>query len=508
MLTQAAETFRSLAPNGVDWSSIAPEIALGVWALYVLLREAFRKPGSRGAATFTTIFLLLFSLLCVRNAFAIPAGASASFFGGMIEQSRTTELLRAFFLFSGFLTTLLGGTLLKKQGVPQAEFDVLILLATAGLMLLAQVRDFILLFVALETMSISMYVLVAYIRHSASSLEAGIKYLTQSGLSSALLLAGIALLFGAAGNTALPGACADPFSFRELRVFIFLNQGNAFVLGGAALVLCGLFFKIAAVPFQIWVGDVYQGAPTPVTAYLGVASKAAGFVLLVNVVTGPLLPLRGVLLPLLSAVAILTILFGNLAALGQQNVKRLMGLSGIAHAGYLLMGVCAAMALNVDWPIVAVYFYLFTYLLASYAIFGVMSVLSGEDDSAQTLNDYAGLMKRDSFLGGILAVSLGSLAGIPPMAGFVAKLFLFIAAFTAHLYWLAAVGLFGVVVSIYYYFNWMRVAVFVPCKTEDEVEAGTLKAAPIASGFWLRTVLTTLALITVCLGFWQGFLAL
>jgi len=298
----------------------------------------------------------------------------------------------------------------------------------------------------------------------------------------------------------------DPFSFAQLREFIALNTDNAYILGGAMLVVAGLLFKIAAVPFQIWVCDVYQGAPTPVTAFLGVASKAAGFVLLANVLGIPFAPLKFVMLPLLSAVAVLTILFGNFAALGQRNVKRLMGLSGIAHAGYMLMGICAAY--TVSWAVEAVYFYLFVYLLASFSIFGVMAQLSGEDDSIQELSDYAGLMRKDSFLGGILAVALGSLAGIPPMAGFAAKLLLFIAAFKAGLYGVLGVALFGVVLSIYYYFNWMRQAVFVPVSASDKDEDATAPVEPSQVGFWTRTTLTTLALLTVCLGFWQGFLHL
>lgn len=499
------ETYIALAPAWGDWVAVALETALGAGALFILLADAFR--GKRGVAySFGAPLMILFLTLALRNAFHMHEGQTLTYFGGMIEQSRSTELLRAFFLLCGALVCQLGGITLKKQNLPRAEFDVLVLIATAGLMFLAQCRHFALLFVALETMSISMYVLVAYIRHSTASLEAALKYLVQSGVSSALLLMGIVLLYGVAGNQSLAGAVDDPFAFSQLREFIALNTGNAYVLGGAMLVLAGLLFKVAAVPFQIWVCDVYQGAPTPVTAFLGVASKAAGFVLLINVLGVPFAPLKNVILPLLSVIAILTILFGNLAALGQKNVKRLMGLSGIAHAGYMLMGVCAAY--TVAWAPTAVYFYLFAYLLASFALFGVMAHLSDGDDSIQELSDYAGLMKRDSFLGGIMAIALGSLAGIPPMAGFVAKLLLFIAAIKAGLYAVMAVALLGVVVSIYYYFNWIRMAVFIPANAEDAEDGEEVKSGLLPVGFRLRTTLTTLAILTVCIGFWQGFLSL
>jgi NADH-quinone oxidoreductase subunit N len=509
MLTQAAQIYSAMAPTSSDWLAIVPETALGVWALFILLRDAFRCKKCGEKPTLTVPFFILVILYTLSQTISMAPGYVSYAFGGMMELSRTTGIMRAFFLLCGMLTCMLGSVVLKKQNLPRTEFEALVAIGTAGLMFLCGCRNFALLFVALETMSISMYALVAYARNSNNSLEAAIKYIIQSGVGSALLLLGIVFIYGAAGNQSLPGACNDPFSFGQLREFIGLNPDNLYVLAGASMVLAGLLFKIAAVPFQIWVCDVYQGAPTPVTAYLGVASKAAGFVMLINILKEPFAPLVGMTLPLLTICAILTIIFGNFAALGQTNVKRLMGLSGISHAGYMLMGVCAACA-GVQWAVTAVYFYLFVYLLASFTIFGVMSIMSGEDDSIQTIGDYAGLMKKDSFLGGILTIALGSLAGIPPMAGFAAKLLLFIAAIKAGLYGLVGVALLGVVLSIYYYFGWIRQAVFVPYNGSDETTAtspSTDNGLNVAT-FWMRTMLTTLALMTIGLGFWQGFLCL
>jgi NADH-quinone oxidoreductase subunit N len=401
----------------------------------------------------------------------------------MVEHTRSVESLRAFFLVCGLLTCQIGAVVMPKYKLPRVEFDVLVLIATSGLMFLAQCRNFVLLFVALEVMSVSMYVLVAYMRHSSESLEAGLKYLVQSGISSAFLLMGIVLLYGAAGNAAFPGATDDPFDFIQLRTFVALNVGNLYVVSGVGMVLVGLLFKVAAVPFQMWVCDVYQGAPTPVTAYLGVASKAAGFVLLFSVLGGPFSPLCEGLLPLMVVVAVATVLFGNFAALGQRNVKRLMGLSGISHAGYMLMGVCAFMG-GVEWAPTAVFFYLLVYLLSSFAVFSVIGCVCGEDDSSQSLDDYAGLARRDPFLASVMVVALSSLAGIPPMAGFVAKVLLFIAAFKAGLFVLAGFALLGVVVSIYYYFGWIRQIVFVPCSGEVEARSGV---PTLGVGFWMRT---------------------
>ncbi len=512
-----AQQYRGLAPFQ-DWLAIIPEMTLGVLALLVLVCELLLPRERKGLLTAIAVVPQVVLLaLSAYSALMWPAGTGDSvWFNGMIVQGRTTELLRVFFLLSSVLVCQLGSVVLRKQELPRAEFYVLELVGTASLMLLVQARNFALLFVALETLAICLYVLVAYVRHSALSLEAGLKYLITSGLSSALLLFGIVLLYGAAGNPLLDGSSANPLGFAQLRAFIALNPDNAYAITGAVLVVAALLFKIAAVPFQIWVSDVYQGAPTPVTAFLAVASKAGGFALLINVLGGPLMPLRDILLPLLQVVAVATILFGNLAALGQRNVKRLMGLSGIAHAGYLLVGVCAAYydPLYVD----AVYFYLFMYLLASMGVFAVMAHVSGSDDATQEVEDYSQLLRRSPLLGGVLAISLGSLAGIPPLAGFAAKLLLFVGAFKAGLVQPAseqiwgiatmhltlAAAILGVVLSIYYYFNWLRESAFIPSVPEN---AESIEPRPLTlAGFWSRIAMTGLAALTVVFGFWQGLI--
>lgn len=213
------------------------------------------------------------------------------------------------------------------------------------------------------------------------------------------------------------------------------------MLVGAGLILCGVAFKIGAVPFQIWVPDVYQGAPTPVTAFLGVASKGAGFFVLVALLHGPFAALSHLTVPLLTLVTLLTLVFGNIAALTQRNVKRIMGLSGVAHAGIILLGVLAST--QVEWAMAAVFFYLVVYALASFAVFEVMAHVAPEEDSEQDLEVYANLMRKSPLLGGTLAVGLGSLAGIPPLAGFMAKLLIFVAAFQAGLYGLLVAPFWG-----------------------------------------------------------------
>jgi NADH-quinone oxidoreductase subunit N len=260
-------------------------------------------------------------------------------------------------------------------------------------------------------------------------------------------------------------------------------------------VLCGIAFKIGAVPFQIWIPDVYQGAPTPVTAFLSVSSKAAGFALLIILVRGPFSPVLHVVIPLLSVLAVLSLAVGNITAIGQQNVKRIMGLSGISHAGFLLMGIVASV--EVPWATGAVYFYLATYLLGSMAVFAVMAHVAGEDDSAQELRHYTDLAKGRPLLGATLAIGLGSLAGIPPLAGFMGKLLIFIAAFQAHLWLLLAAGIAAVVVSIYYYFGWIRAAYFATGSASTE----PAPAGPTRLG---SLTMVALSVAIVVLGVFQG----
>lgn len=504
MTPELAEYYRGLAAYQ-DWLAIVPEIMLGVLALLLLVAELVLAPGRKHLLPAFAIApqLVMLALVGMSAVTFDTSVGSLSFFSGTLVQTQGTEIMRVFFLAASILVCHLGSVVFPKQKLPQAEFLVLVLIATASVMILAQARHFVLLFVALEALAISLYVLVAYIRTSAVTLEAGLKYLIMSGLSSALILFGIVLLYGAGGNPLLQGSSGDPLSFVNLRAFIALNPDNAYVITGSVLVICGLFFKIAAVPFQIWVSDVYQGAPTPVTAFLAVASKGAGFVLLINILGEPFISLQGYMLPLLQAVAIVTILFGNLAALGQRNVKRLMGLSGIAHAGYILLGICAAY--HNPWYVNAVYFYLFMYLLASFGVFLVMAHVSDEDDSVQEVEHYAQLLRRNPLLGGVLAISLGSLAGIPPLAGFSAKLLLFVAAYSAGLYWALGAAILGVILSIYYYFNWMRESAFIPSLATDTTD--TTPDTPLTlPTFWSRTIATLLAMLTVAFGFWQGIL--
>ncbi|MFI5355703.1 MAG: NADH-quinone oxidoreductase subunit N [Opitutales bacterium] len=439
------------------WGALFPELSLGCLALALLgLELLLPKAQHRLIPAVAIVGQLAILAGLLANLHSPWVGADT--FNGLLHHSRDGQFLRVFFLVTSVLVCLLGTVCLAKQKVPRVEFYHLVLVISAAMMLLAQSNHFVMLFVALETVTVGFYILVSYFRESPLSLEAGLKYLIMGALSSALLLFGIVLLYGVAGNPLLPAHTVDGMSFPALREFLAANPHNYLASVGILLVLAGVAFKIGAFPFQIWIPDVYQGAPTPVTAFLAVGSKAAGFAVLLTLVRSAFAPYAHLTVPVLTVLAAGTIIFGNVAALAQSNVKRLIGLSGVSHAGFLLIGVVAAMTQPL--ALGAVYFYLGAYLLASFAVFGVMAHVAGANDADQDLDHYAGLAREQPFLGLVLAVGLGSLAGIPPLAGFMGKLFVFIAAFQAGLYPLLAIAVAGVVVSIYYYFGWIKAAYF------------------------------------------------
>ncbi|HZP61737.1 MAG TPA: NADH-quinone oxidoreductase subunit N [Opitutaceae bacterium] len=490
------------AAGSNQWAAIFPELMLAGLALMLLVMEILLPKKDHH----------LIPVVSILGQLAVALGLAINFhtaflnsymqvsFGGLLRHSETGQFMRMFFLGSSIFVSLLAMVSLAKQTMPKVEFFHIILVITAALMLLVQANHFVLLFVALETVTIGFYILVSYFRTNPRSLEAGLKYLILGALSSAILLFGIVLLYGAAGNRSLPGAVAAPMEFDQLRLFLAANPNNFLAEAGIVLVLAGVAFKIGAVPFQIWIPDVYQGAPTPVTAFLAVASKAAGFAVLLRL-AGIFAPYQGLVLPVLAVMAAATIIFGNLAALTQRNVKRLMGLSGVSHAGYLLLGVAAAYTQPL--AVGAVFFYLLAYLLGSFAVFGVMAHLAGADDTDQDLDHYFELAKKRPLLAGVLAVGLGSLAGIPPLAGFMGKLFIFVVAFKAGLYWLLAIALGGVIISIYYYFGWIKAAFFTNVRLSPAEEAAPA-STPV--GLAAGAALLILALGSVVLGFYPGAL--
>ncbi|MBT5716401.1 MAG: NADH-quinone oxidoreductase subunit N [Opitutae bacterium] len=501
--------------NSNIWSEIWPEMALALGALLILGIDLFRKNGSTSltgmvAIIFQTALLIihLIDYLAWHHTF------DRDTFSGMLQQGIQGDIMRSFFLLSSLLVSILGHQYLKGKKLRTGEFHHLTMLATAGLMLLVQSNHFLMLFVALESVAVCFYTLVAYNRDSSKSLEAGIKYLIFGALSSSMLLFGIVLLYGVGSNPEVWGASydnfagQDPLGFQYLGNLLEANPDHLLLRAGVVLIIAGIAFKIGAAPFQIWVPDVYHGSPMPITAFLAVSSKAAGFFILINLVNGPFLGLSDFLLPLFGFIASFTILFGNLAACAQRNLKRMLGLSGVAHAGYLLVAVMASMhfAGDSDRAIWVLFFYLFIYLIASFSVFGVMGLAQLEDDTEHEFSHYEDLAKKHPWLGFVLVSGIGSLAGIPPFAGFVAKLLLISVAYQANLYFSLVAIVIGVAISIYYYFGWIREITFHP-KPSFSDEDSEEKKDPwlLASQVGMfKICMLSLAIISIVLGLWQG----
>jgi len=316
-------------------------------------------------------------------------------------------------------------------------FYMLLFTALLGMLVLASINDLLMLFIGLELLTFSLYIMAAYLKTDARSVEAGMKYLILGSVSSGFLVYGIALLYGFAGSTGFPA----------LRTALTMSGVVPLsAQAGLVLVLAGLGFKVAAVPFNFWVPDVYEGAPLPVVALLSVGSKMAGVVALLRVLYGVFMPLAELWAPLLAVLAAATMLYGNLAAIPQTNIKRLLGYSSIGHAGYLLMGLSTASPAGVA----AVSYYLLAYLFSNLAVFLVVTAAS-DPLGGDALDDYAGLSKRSPFLAAVMFVGLLSLAGVPPLAGFAGKLLVLLAAADSRQLWLVALGAVNVAISLYYY---------------------------------------------------------
>jgi NADH-quinone oxidoreductase subunit N len=418
-------------------------IAIGI----VLMLADFWMPAERKKFLAYAAIAALGGLLLVSLGGDGICSSFGTAFSGSFVEDPLALFFKRFFLVAAILVLFLSAEFSDRlAGV--SEYYSLILFALAGMLFAASSNDFAMLFVSIELITITFYVLVSFQRGRLVSLEAGVKYLILGALSSAFLVFGIALIWGTTGK----------FNFNDLAQVSGQFVDNKIFLLGVLFVLVGLGFKIAAFPFQIWAPDVYQGAPTPTTAFLAVGSKAAGFVLLLRVLFVAVPDVTKHWVNLLIVISGSTILYGNLCALPQRNLKRLMGYSSISHAGYLLLGVAALSASGQSALLYYLAGYLFTVIAAFTVIALVMRHLNDEDVSA-----LAGLSQRSPLLAATMTLAMVSLAGIPPLAGFFGKFLLLKSVIEAgqathdHGYYcLAFTALVGVVISLYYYFGVVR----------------------------------------------------
>ena len=477
--------FHLLNAGLLPW--FAPELLVTVWAMVLLLGDAFLDFSPRQAA-----FLALAGLGVAAIETLFLSSSPVLFWGNLCVWDGAAKFFDLFFLVVCALVIWMGDEV-QEPVEHGGEFVVLPLFTTVGLMLLASANDFMLLFVALELVTISFYILVAYRRHSLPALEAGVKYLILGGLSSAFLVMGVAYIFGSMGTTRFDVLVND-FHFGSMPVLAGFGLG---------MVLIGVGFKIAMVPFHIWAPDVYEGAPSSITSFLSVGSKAGGLIILLRIVLGVFGGPSGVAVwyPVLAVGAILSLLLGNLAAIPQRNLKRLLGYSSIGHSGFILVAVIGAAAALPGLPRpamadlntgqVAVSVYLVSYLLATFTCFIVLALLRPRLAGLE-VHHLAGLSQRAPLLAAAFALALISLAGVPPLSGFIAKFYVVMVAWNRHLWVLLVLTLFAAVAALYYYLG--------PIKAMYWSEP--LDRTPIRVSRSATTVLSVLMALLLLTGFW------
>lgn len=412
---------------------------------------------------------------------------------GSIIVDNFSVVFRYIFLLGTALTLLLSISYLQRENFAKGEYYALLLFSTLGMMVMASAADLLTLFIGLETLSIPIYVLAGFLRNRLRCNESGLKYLLMGAFASGFLLYGIAFIYGATGTVRLR-AIAEHLGNLDPTAL----AAQPFLLLGLALLFVGFAFKIAAVPFHMWTPDVYQGAPTVITGYMSVAVKAAAFAALLRVML-ILLPFEALMEVLKAAIwwiAVLTMTFGNLIALVQTNVKRMLAFSSIAHAGYLLVGVLAVINMQTtEMALGGILFYLIAYTLMNIGAFAIVQLVARKGDKFEKVDDFAGLGKRHPALAAGMTLFMISLAGIPPTAGFFGKFYVFGAAVTAGMVPLVIIAVLNSLISVAYYLRPVMAMYFKP-SAEDEEERGPIEI-PYAAEFTLYFTATAVLLIGI-----------
>ena len=427
----------------VDLTLVLPELVLLIGAA-AILGLACTSRLSKFAPTVALVALLV-SLWMALNQW----GHQGSGFSDMVMCDSFGITFKIIFTVASIICLFMGQRFMAVKGISRAEFYALLLISTMGMMVMANTADLVIMFLGLEIMSVPLYVMAGFNRRSLSSNEAGIKYFLMGAFATAFLIMGIAFVYGAAETTNLRRIVTD-FSY-----IVHHNQYASYLYAGVALILVGFGFKVAAVPFHTWVPDVYQGAPTPVTAFFSVAPKAAGFAVLLRLFAYTFTPID-ILTPILWVLAVLTMTVGNILALRQDNVKRMLAYSSIAHAGYLMVALTVGGADAVSSAV----FYIVAYTMFNLGGFTVVTVLETRSNARSDFTELAGLSKAHPFLCAVLALFMFALAGFPPTAGFFGKFYIFSAAVQSGYIWLAVIGVLNSFVSVYYYLRVVKVSYF------------------------------------------------
>jgi len=470
-----------IAPQ--EFYLLLPEIMLATSGMVLLVLGSIGRGTSNRAAALGALLSLAVTTILVFWAHG-EAAEGQVILAGMFVLDNYAFFWKIVFLLATALTVLLSERFIDEGGYRAGEFYSLILLATTGMLLMASGFNLLSIWISLELMALSSYILAGYFKRERRSNEAALKYFVLGALSSGILLYGISLLYGTTGTLALEDLAQ--------RLALVTAEGNLLVGVGWVLLAIGLFFKVSAVPFHVWTPDVYVGAPTPVTGYLAAASKAASFAILIRIFFQGLSPVVVDWQIVVAAVAALSMIWGNIAALTQTNVKRMLAYSSIAHAGYILMGVLAAS----EGGLWAAMFYLLAYAIFTLGAFGAVILLERKEYAGETYEDYAGLAQRAPLLAAMMLIFLLALTGIPPTGGFFGKIYLFAAVIEAGWTWVAVVGVLTSAISLYYY---MGIVVQMYLKDSEESSTTPLRA-PVLVG-----TLVFCAVATVILGILPGF---
>ena len=419
-----------------------PEIILAVGAMALLMIGVFVGEKSTSMVTGLAVGLLIIAGLCL-----VLVTGEGEAYGGAFLSDPFSHFMKVLVLLGSITAMVMSVGQARSERINRFEFPVLIVLATLGMLLMVSANNLIALYLGLELQSLALYVIAAINRDSVRSTEAGLKYFVLGALSSGMLLYGASLVYGFTGHT----------GFVEIAAALSETERSLGLVFGLVFVLAGVAFKISAVPFHMWTPDVYEGAPTSVTAFFAAAPKVAAMAMLVRIVSEAFAPITPDWQQIIVFVSIASMVLGAFAAIGQTNIKRLMAYSSIGHMGYALVGLAAGTAQGVS----GVALYMLIYMVMTLGTFAcILAMHRKEDGNVEEINDLAGLSATNPFMATVLTVLMFSLAGIPPLAGFFAKYFVFVAAIEAELYALAVIGVLASCVGAYYYLRIIKIMWF------------------------------------------------
>ncbi len=466
----------NLSGLGIDYGAILPELIVVSTAIVVLFLDLVVPADRRGWLAGVTVVGLLGALVATFPLW----GQNRAAFGDTVVADSLAAFFNVLLIAISILTVLISPRFLRALDLDFGEYYILLLGATAGMMLLASATSLMTIFLGIELLSICLYVLSGFARTALRSQEAALKYLLLGGFATGFLLYGMALIYGATGSTTLRGIAAFTVAGSSVA------SGNVVLLVGIALLSVGLAFKVSAAPFHMWTPDVYEGAPTVVTTFMSVATKAAAFAAIgrIFIATFPSISSRWYF-PL-ALIAIFSLFIGNLVAITQDNIKRMLAYSGIAHAGYIFLGVLP----GTSQGFTATLFYIAAYAVMNFGAFAVVTAVGAGGEQTAELSYWRGLFYRRPFLATVMTIFMLSLAGIPPTVGFFAKLFVFQALVTAQIWAPLIVAVIMTIVSFYYY---LRVIVVMLAQPDGAVAESRV-------GFSTSTVLGAAAVVTIFLG--------